>query len=290
MDSLRVKVKDYTECFASQDGEEDLKEDSEVEEGSEPDLDNDPENNVPIICTVNQLKSIIRLTIDDDKISRDMQRTKEQEQKFRSQISELTNALKGMKSNCFSTFGKVKEDISKAADILHRTQKNLEESKEDLLKNINSNADKISKLNAHAKEMEDFKKDVQNKIGGIVNKLKEQRQEYFKNDQEVESRMYDKLVAFKNDTAQRFDNVAKDIDKMKSYVTQMCDMTKVAATEMVENEIGRVSEIFEKVKDDMVTKTDNILMKNKKSISNIKNTCATFFDKYDQALQFMQRR
>lgn len=67
-------------------------------------------------------------------------------------------------------------------------------------------------------------------------------------------------------------------------------MTKVTTTEMVENEIGRVSEVFERVKDDMVNKTDSILARNKKSISNIKNTCATFFEKYDKALQVMQRR
>ena len=70
----------------------------------------------------------------------------------------------------------------------------------------------------------------------------------------------------------------------------MWEMIKVVTTEMVENEIGRVSEIFEKVKEDLVTKTDNILARNKKSISNIKNTWATFFEKYDKALQVMQRR
>ena len=47
---------------------------------------------------------------------------------------------------------------------------------------------------------------------------------------------------------------------------------KITTTETIENEIGRVSEVFEKVKDELVEKTDNILKKNKKSISNIKNT------------------
>lgn len=49
-------------------------------------------------------------------------------------------------------------------------------------------------------------------------------------------------------------------------------MTKVAVTEMVEGEILRVGEIYEKVKNELVNKTDEILKRNKKSISNIKNS------------------
>jgi hypothetical protein len=49
-------------------------------------------------------------------------------------------------------------------------------------------------------------------------------------------------------------------------------MTKVAATEMVEGEISRVSEVYEKVKNELIHKTDDILKRNKKSISNIKNS------------------
>jgi len=44
------------------------------------------------------------------------------------------------------------------------------------------------------------------------------------------------------------------------------------------------------VKQDLINKTDNILQNNKKSISNIKNSCSNFFDKYDQGLQYMKRR
>jgi len=67
-------------------------------------------------------------------------------------------------------------------------------------------------------------------------------------------------------------------------------MTKMTTSEMVENEIHRISDIYEETKNDLINKTDNILLRNKKSISNIKNTSATFFDKYDQALYSMKRR
>lgn len=67
-------------------------------------------------------------------------------------------------------------------------------------------------------------------------------------------------------------------------------MTKVTASEMVETEVVRVSEVYEKVKKDLIEKTDGILQQNKKSISHIKSTCANFFDKYDHGLQYMKRR
>ena len=106
----------------------------------------------------------------------------------------------------------------------------------------------------------------------------------------LKNRDVEKIETLKTETWNKFDSTSKEVNNMKSYVNQMCDMMKITTTETIENEIGRVSEVFEKVKDELVEKTDNILKKNKKSISNIKNTCATFFDKYDQALQFMQRR
>jgi phage-related tail protein len=70
----------------------------------------------------------------------------------------------------------------------------------------------------------------------------------------------------------------------------MSDMTKSTTIEMVEGEVVRVSGIYEKVKTDLIEKTDGILKQNKKSISNIKNTCSNFFDKYDHGLQFVEKR
>lgn len=67
-------------------------------------------------------------------------------------------------------------------------------------------------------------------------------------------------------------------------------MTKITASEMVESEITKVGEIYEKVKKDLIEKTDGILQQNKKSISHIKSSCANFFDKYDHGLQYMKRR
>jgi hypothetical protein len=77
---------------------------------------------------------------------------------------------------------------------------------------------------------------------------------------------------------------------MKTYVIEMCDMIKVTTTEKVDGEVGKLTEAFTEVKNSLIVKTEAILLKNKKSISNIKNTCALFFDKYDQALSYMQRR
>lgn len=129
-----------------------------------------------------------------------------------------------------------------------------------------------------------------NKITSIVSKLKDQRNEYVKKDAELETRTDEKFGLLRKDMNFKFDVTTKEVEKMKSYVTQMCEMTKVTTSEMVENEIIRVGELYDKVKEELIDRTDGILKKNKKSISNIKNTCAIFFDKYDKALMYMQRR
>ena len=137
-------------------------------------VDNDPEYNRPVICSINQLKSIIRLTISQDAISKDMNKVKEQEERFRTKIQDIRADIRKMKSDLFSTFTKVLDDATKTANILINTQDQLEGAKENLTRNINRNADNISKLTTHSKEMDDFKKDMQNKIGGIVMKIKDQ--------------------------------------------------------------------------------------------------------------------
>ena len=82
----------------------------------------------------------------------------------------------------------------------------------------------------------------------------------------LKNRDVEKIETLKTETWNKFDSTSKEVNNMKSYVNQMCDMMKITTTETIENEIGRVSEVFEKVKDELVEKTDNILKKNKKSI------------------------
>lgn len=77
---------------------------------------------------------------------------------------------------------------------------------------------------------------------------------------------------------------------MKTYVIEMCEMIKITTSEKVDGEVEKLTDAFNSIRDSLIEKTDTILKKNKKSISNIKNTCASFFDKYDQALKYMQRR
>ena len=76
---------------------------------------------------------------------------------------------------------------------------------------------------------------------------------------------------------------------MKTYVIEMCEMIKITTAEKLDSEIYKLSDAFTEIKDSLIEKTDSILKKNKKSISNIKNSWAIFFDKYDKALQYMQK-
>jgi hypothetical protein len=145
----------------------------------------------------------------------------------------------------------------------------------------------VAQLNVHAKEMDEFKKDMYSQF---TNKMRDQREDYAKRIQEAEGRANERMSGFKSDVGFKFDQISKEVEKAKSYSTQLWEMTKVAATEMVEGEISRVSEVYEKVKNELIHKTDDILKRNKKSISNIKNSWASFFDKYDKALSYMQRR
>lgn len=49
-------------------------------------------------------------------------------------------------------------------------------------------------------------------------------------------------------------------------------MIKITTTEKVDGEVGKLTDAFNEVKNSLIDKTDAILKKNKKSISNIKNT------------------
>ena len=171
----RFYIQDYPINFAADETENLIVEETEPDEPQDiSEQNNDPEYNRPIICSINQLKSIIRLTISSDAISKDMRKVKEQDEKFKYKIQDLKSEIKKIKSDLFNTFTKVCVDASQTAKMLIETQDKLEESKENLTRNINRNSDNISKLNSHSKEMDDFKKDMHNKIGGIVVKIKEQ--------------------------------------------------------------------------------------------------------------------
>lgn len=171
----RFYIQDYPLNFTAEETENLIAEETEPEESQDVvEQNNDPEYDRPIICSVNQLKSIIRHTISNDVISKDMKRAKEQEEKLKVKIQDLKTEMSKIKFDLFTTFTKVCDDSSKTATMLIETQDKLEESKEGLTRNINRNSDNISKLNSHSKEMDDFKKDVHNKIGGIVMKIKDQ--------------------------------------------------------------------------------------------------------------------
>jgi F0F1-type ATP synthase membrane subunit b/b' len=219
-----------------------------------------------------------------------MAQTKNTEIKFTAQLNSISKAIKDIKAGCVETFDFIQSDMESITDSLFNTQEHLGDTKSKLNRDIVTNRDKISKLNSHAKEMDDFKKEMFTKISAIVEKLKEQRSEYYQKDIELDSKLTDKINLLRKDTNYQFEVTSKEVEKMKSYVTQMCEMTKVTASEMVENEITRISDIYDKVKEELITKTDSILKKNKKSIANIKDTCANFFDKYDKGLQYMQKR
>jgi len=50
----------------------------------------------------------------------------------------------------------------------------------------------------------------------------------------------------------------------------MCEMIKATTVEKVDSEVHQLSEAFTLIKTELIAKTNSILQKNKKSISNIK--------------------
>lgn len=76
----------------------------------------------------------------------------------------------------------------------------------------------MAKLNVHAKEMEEFKKDMYSQF---TNKMRDQREDYTKKLQELEARGTERLNGFKSDVGFKFDQTLKEVEKGKSYSTQL---------------------------------------------------------------------
>ena len=73
----------------------------------------------------------------------------------------------------------------------------------------------------------------------------------------------------------------KEIEKTKTYATDLIDITKDTILSQVEADVGGLTETFENTRGDIVQKFEKHSDKAKRSISNIKDSCAGFFQQYD---------
>ena len=127
--------------------------------------------------------------------------------------------------------------------------------------------------------MDKFQEVVTQRLEEIIERIKEHRLDSIDRDEAIERKLTNKIGNFvkcyvldrnKKQTEDRMDIMTKENAKMKSYVIQMCDMIRATTQEKVDTEVQKVSEIFNKVKDEMVQRCESILQRNKKTISNIK--------------------
>ena len=230
------------------------------------------------------------MSINRHKIANDMMRSKENDNNFRQRMHDIEKSIKLLENRHLKKFDSVSDRESEIESTIEKNKKLMEESDFEIKKLIQSNADKISHLKAHAAMVDRFEESTKKKIDEIISKMKEYRQEAIDRDEGLERKIGNKMDRHKKQTEEKFELLNKDIAKMKTYVIEMWEMIKITTTEKVDGEVTKLTEVFNEIKENLVERTDAILKKNKKSISNIKNTCAMFFDKYDKALQYMQKR
>jgi hypothetical protein len=66
--------------------------------------------------------------------------------------------------------------------------------------------------------MDEFKKDMYSQF---TNKMRDQREDYAKRIQEAEGRANERMSGFKSDVGFKFDQISKEVEKAKSYSTQL---------------------------------------------------------------------
>ena len=230
------------------------------------------------------------MAINRHKIAKDVIISKENDNEFKLRMREIERSVKNLEKRHLDKFEAV---LIKEKDIereIYSTNNTLQDSVFDVKRLIQQNSDKIAQLKNHAASVDRFEDHVKKKLEEILVKIADHKQESIDRDEASERRMNSKFDRNKKQTEEKFDFIQKEIAKMKTYVIEMWEMIKVTTNEKVDSEVLRLTEVFTEIKDNLIEKTDSILKRNKKSIANIKNSWALFFDKYDKALQYMQKR
>ena len=212
------------------------------------------------------------MAINRHQISNDMMRSKENDNSFRQRMHQIEKSIKILEKQHLAKFDAVSDRESKIEFNIEETNKLMGESDNELKKMILANGDKIAHLKAHAAAVDKFEEITKKKIDEIVSKMKEYRQEAIDRDDGLERKIGNKLDRHKKQTEEKFEQIQKEIAKMKTYVIEMCEMIKLTTSEKVDGEVTKLTEVFTEIKDNLIERTDTILKKNKKSIANIKNT------------------
>ncbi|CAI2384563.1 unnamed protein product [Moneuplotes crassus] len=250
----------------------------------------DEDGDEPKILSMNMLRKVIKVNINRHIICNDMQKSKNNDQAFLKMFDKIRASISDLEARHEDKFNNVSTESQALEEKILETNQKLRTSKGELRRLINHNIDKISILNTRSIEVEKFNNTTKKKIDEIFEKIKDTRSEAQERAEAVERRVLSKFDKFKDITEQKFNITNNEITKMKNFVLEMVEMMRQETAEKIDTEVAKFTEAFTKIKDELIQKTESILLKNKKSISNIKNRSADYFSKYDTALQYIQRR
>ena len=158
-----LKIDDYGHEFDTFDSEKPIFDVDDSDATEESDAESTVDDNTSMIFTVKQLKDIIRLTINEDPISRRVQKCTENDKKFSEFFEIQHEKLNGIRGNCRDTFRWIQKDMTVTNEHLSNAQNNIGKTRDDLNRLIQNHTEKISKLNKHSQEMNEFKNEVLNR-------------------------------------------------------------------------------------------------------------------------------
>lgn len=212
------------------------------------------------------------MAINRHKISQDVINSKQNDNEFKLRMRNIENSIRQLEKRHLIKFDTLSTRETNIEHEINSTNNSLQDCVFELKKLIGLNSDRIAQLKSHAASVDRFEENIKKKIEEILLKIAENKQDYVDRDEAIERRLNTKFDRYKKQNDEKFDNFQKDISKMKTYVIEMCEMIKITTAEKLDSEIYKLSDAFNEIKDSLIEKTDSILKKNKKSISNIKNS------------------
>lgn len=133
------------------------------------------------------------MSINRHKISSDMMRSKENDNTFRQRMHTIEKSIRLLEDRHLQKFDSVSKRESDIEATIESNKRLMEESDFEIKKLVQSNADKISHLRAHAAMVDKFEETTKKKIDEIISKMKEYRQEGIDRDEGLERKIGNKL-------------------------------------------------------------------------------------------------
>lgn len=153
-----LTIEDYGREFDTLETEKHV---PDIEQSDDETSDvSDEEDNTNVIFSLKQLKEIIRLEISSDPISKRVQKWSDNDIRFKELFDEYNEKLNTIRENCRDTFRWVQRDMTATNKHISNGQDNLDTTRDDLNRIIQTNIDKIAKLNTQSKELNDSKNEI----------------------------------------------------------------------------------------------------------------------------------